>query len=289
MLKTLPAKDIPESLAKYIGRDEGVLHVSGVHWMVLVYALVGLAIHVSVWIASRKGITGMGVPGFGLLLVSVIPFYSPLKFMFKQVAGFIFLLCAITAPFGPIASLVVVALLALAMWTTCYAVTTRRIIELQTLALLFRLSAAAVTGAAWWYTAASRRAMAQRTEVCWREYRKATAGVGLIIDPPAIVKVLDQVDPEGSDPRLVSLVAESRRLWRDVEQQTGGSTWKLSAQAFLVGFAGGYLDLSSDDEQGLARALGLENLDRLKSLERRAEDLRQAFIREYGPLGFTFE
>ncbi|GEM_PF-4505326 len=144
-------------------------------------------------------------------------------------------------------------------------------------------------GAAWWYSAASRRAMAQRTEACWREYRKATSGVGLIIDPPAIVKGLDQVNSAGSDPRLVSLVADSRTLWRDVEQRTGGSSWKLSAQAFFMGFAGGYLNLSSGDEQGLARALGLETLDQLKSLERRAEDLRQAFGREYGPDGCTFE
>ncbi len=151
------------------------------------------------------------------------------------------------------------------------------------------LFAAMAGGAAWWYSAASRKAMAERTEVCWREYRKATSGVGLIIDPPAIVKGLDHVDPAGSDPRLVSLVTDSRSLWREVEQRSGGSTWKLSAQAFLVGFAGGYLSLSSDDERGLARALGLETLDQLKSLERRAEELRQAFGREYGPLGYTFE
>lgn len=138
--KLLAARDIPESLAKYIGRDEGVLHVSGVHWMVLVYALIGLAIHVSVWVAGRKDIAGIGVPGFALLLVSVIPFYVSMKFMFGQGAGFIVLLCSITAPFGPIPSLALVALLALAMWTTCYAVTTRRIIELRTIALLFRVA-----------------------------------------------------------------------------------------------------------------------------------------------------
>jgi len=137
---TLAAKDVPESLAKYVGRDEGVLHVSGVHWMVLAYALVGLAVHVSVWVASRKDIAGMGFPGFGLLLLSVIPFYVSMRFMFGQAAGLIALLCAITAPFGPILSLLLVALLTLAMWTTCYAVTTRRIIELKTIAFLFRVA-----------------------------------------------------------------------------------------------------------------------------------------------------
>ncbi|GEM_PF-3935350 len=139
-LPTLAAKDIPESLAKYVARDEGVLHVSGVHWMVLVYALVGLAIHVSVWFASRKDVAGMGFPGFGLLLFSVIPFYVSMRFVFGPGAGLVALLCAVTAPFGPILSLLMVALLALVMWTTCYAVTTRRIIELKTIAFLFRVA-----------------------------------------------------------------------------------------------------------------------------------------------------